>query len=91
MNVKKNYMSLPHPDLVIKAEAPLEVTLDRNNLRDKPEPEAFVRARYELAKKISFEYSEMIIIDTEQEYSNSFSEVRCAIWNRSAKRVICDT
>ncbi len=81
-----NYLSMPHPDLVIKAEAPLEVTLSRNKLRKIPEPESFVRARFELAKKINFKYSEMITIDTTNEYSVSLQEVQRIIWRRSTQR-----
>ena len=80
---RANYQGMPAPDLVIKAVAPLELTLSRNNLRESPEPEAFVRARYELAQKINFSFSEMILIDTTADYSNSIGEVRRAIWNRS--------
>ena len=47
-----NYLNIPQPDLVIKAEAPLEVTLKRNSERDKPEPEEFVRMRYKLARQM---------------------------------------
>ncbi|MDA7753279.1 hypothetical protein N8907_01165 [bacterium] len=80
---KKNYKSIPSPDLVIKAEAPLDITLDRNSLRINPEPEAFVRARYDLAKNISFEFSDMVTIDTTQEYSTTLAEVRRIVWQRS--------
>lgn len=83
---KSNYLSMPHPDLVIKAEAPLETTLSRNKLRKNPEPETFVRARFELARKINFKYSEMITIDTTNEYSATFNEVQRIIWRRSTKR-----
>ena len=80
---RANYQGMPDPDLVIKAVAPLELTLSRNNLRESPEPEAFVRARYELAQKINFSFTEMILIDTTADYSSSIGEVRRAIWNRS--------
>ena len=80
---KRNYELMPHPDLVIKAEAPLELTIERNAQRDFPEPEVFLRARYELAKKINFPYSKMVFVKTDQEYDNSFREVRDAIWNRT--------
>ena len=81
---KSNYEGMPPPDLVIKAVAPLELTLSRNKLRVSPEPEPFVRARYELAQKINFIFAEMITIDTSADYSDSIGEVRRAIWNRSA-------
>ena len=80
---RANYQGMPHPDLVIKAAAPLELTLSRNQTRDIPEPEAFVKARYELARKIKFDYSEMITIDTSAHYVSSLREVQKAIWNRS--------
>jgi thymidylate kinase len=80
---QSNYESMPVPDVVIKAEAPLDVTLARNSLRLIPEPEAFVRARYELAKKISFEFSDMVTVDTTQEYTVTLAEVRRVVWCRS--------
>ena len=46
---KANYQGMPHLDLVIKAVAPLELTLSRNQTRKFPEPEVFVKVRYELA------------------------------------------
>ena len=85
---RANYQGMPHPDLVIKAVAPLELTLSRNQTRKFPEPEVFVKARYELAQKIKFAYSEMITIDTSAHYVSSLGEVRRAIWNRSAGRVL---
>ena len=80
---RANYQGMPHPDLVIKAVAPLELTLSRNQTRVIPEPEVFVKARYELAQKINFSFSETILIDTTADYSSSIGEVRRAIWNRS--------
>ncbi len=81
---RKNYLSMPNPDLVIKVMAPLDLTLERNSLRSHPEPEGFVRARYELAMKVDFPYSEMALIRTDQDYPSSFGEVRRTIWNRSS-------
>ena len=79
---KSNYSNIPHPDIVIKAEAPLNITLARNNNRSKPEPEAFVRMRYQLAKEINFKFSEMVIIDTTDDYLITLAAVRNIIWNR---------
>ena len=81
---RKNYLSMPNPDLVIKVMAPLDLTLERNSLRSNPEPEVFVRARYELAMKVDFPYSEMALIRTDQDYSSSLGEVRRTIWKRSS-------
>ena len=78
-----NYLNIPQPDLVIKAEAPLEVTLKRNSERDKPEPEEFVRMRYKLARQIDFKFSQMVSVDTTQNYKKTLSKVRNIIWHRS--------
>lgn len=80
---KKNYAAIPAPDLVIKAQAPLDVTLTRNSLRSNPEPESFIRARYDLAKKIDFEFSDLTTVDTSREYSVTLAEVRRIVWQRS--------
>ena len=85
---RANYQGMPHPDLVIKAVAPLELTISRNNLRECPEPEVFVRARYKLAQKIHFDYAEMITIDTSVDYATSLREVRRAIWNRAEGQLL---
>lgn len=76
----RNYQGLPQPDLVFKAVAPLEVTLERNRLRDNPEPEVFVRQRYELAREINFERSIMVEVDTTRCLSETILAVKNKVW-----------
>jgi hypothetical protein len=75
-----NYMGLPSPDIVFKAVAPLEVTLQRNSLRAAPEPESFVRARYALAKDVSFPGATMIEVDTTRTLEATLVDVKRAVW-----------
>jgi thymidylate kinase len=79
---KKNYSNLPSPDVVIKVVAPLEETIQRNNLREYPEPEEFLRRRFELAKKINFPYSIMVNIDTTKPLEETKLELKEIIWNK---------
>jgi thymidylate kinase len=74
------YDGYPHPDIVFRMIAPLELTLKRNSLRESPEPELFVRQRYELATKINFKRSNMVDIDTTEPIKNSILAVRRSIW-----------
>ena len=80
---RKNYVAMPCPDLIIKVTAPLEITLHRNSLRKIPEPEPFVRHRYELARKIEFPYTDVVEIDTTLSQTESLRKVQEVIWNRS--------
>ena len=80
---EKNYESIPNPDLVFRAQAPLEVTLNRNSARDKPEPEAFVKERYKIARNINFKFSDIIIVDTTEPYEQSVLKVKNIIWKKS--------
>tara|TARA_Y100000588_G_scaffold71600_1_gene73624 strand:+ start:3014 stop:4477 length:1464 start_codon:yes stop_codon:yes gene_type:complete len=77
---RKNYSGLPSPDIVFRMVAPIELTLSRNSLRESPEPEEFVRQRFELARKINFKRSRMIEIDTTVPLDDSILAVRRAIW-----------
>jgi len=77
---KANYEVLPTPDIVFRAIAPLEVTLLRNSQRENPEPQGFVRQRYELAKKINFSYCEFIDIDTTLGFDGTLLNVQSKIW-----------
>ena len=56
----ENYAKMPPPDLVFKMMAPLDVTLARNAQRQTPEPEGFVKQRYEKAQSLEFATSEVI-------------------------------
>lgn len=77
---RNNYSGFPTPDIVFRMIAPLELTLHRNSLRESPEPEEFVRQRFELARKINFKRSRMVEIDTTVPLEDSVLSVRRAIW-----------
>ena len=75
-----NYMGLPGPDIVFRAVAPLEVTLQRNSLRADPEPESFVRARYALVNEVNFTGVKMIEVDTTRALEETLIDVQQAVW-----------
>jgi thymidylate kinase len=77
---RENYSCFPTPDIVFCMIAPLELTLHRNSLRESPEPEEFVRQRFELARKINFKRSRMVEIDTTVPLEDSVLSIRRAIW-----------
>ncbi len=78
---KSNYSSFPYPDLVFKMMAPLETTLERNSQRPVPEPELFVRDRYELAKNIKFPLANIIEIDTSDKIEITSLQIKNSIWS----------
>lgn len=76
-----NYSSMIEPDLAFRMVADLNITLKRNNLRNNPEPDEFVRNRYLLAKEINFKNIDVIDIDTSQNLDDSITEVQNHIWS----------
>jgi thymidylate kinase len=74
------YRNVPAPDLVVNATAPLSTTLERNNLRQKPEPGDWVRYRYQKSQDIRFPHSRTLRIDTTTGISESMEKIRRAIW-----------
>ena len=77
---KSNYSHFPYPDLVFKMMAPLEITLERNSQRLIPEPELFVRDRYELAKNIKFPLTKVIEIDTSDTIETTVLRIKNSSW-----------
>lgn len=75
------YRSIPRPDLVIHLTAPLEVTLQRNQMREKTEPEDFVRLRHRRTTDLRFEGVRIHRIHTDRRIEESLEEVRHIIWN----------
>lgn len=78
---RKNYSGLPQPDLVLKVVAPLDVALARNAERKQPEPEGFIRQRFELAKALDFIGSEVVQVDTNKPLEDTARLVRLLVWN----------
>ena len=80
------YREIPTPNLVIYLTAPLEVTLARNEARDKTEAEDFVRLRHSLSSNPEFEGTVVHHIDTDQPLEASVPEIKQAIWNALNKK-----
>ena len=77
----KNYAKMPPPDLVFKMMAPLDVTLARNAQRDTPEPEGFVKQRYEKAQSLEFATSEVVEVNTNEDFDKTLLFLQNKIWN----------
>lgn len=77
---RANYKSLPSPDLIFKLQAPLNVTLRRNQGRQSPEPEAYVKKRYEMAAQISFDRSLVVDIDSSLPIDETIKIIKNYIW-----------
>ncbi len=73
------YKKVKPIDHLLKLYAPLEVTLERNAKRDNPEPESFVRMRYEKFHSQKFNTS-MSEINTNVSFGESFRTIKGAIW-----------
>jgi len=75
------YREIPNPDLVIYLTAPLEVTLARNETRNKTETEEYVRWRHSLSSNPVFDGTPVHPLVTDQPLEDSVQEVKEAIWN----------
>ena len=58
------YQNMTQPGVVFKAEAPLQLTLQRNASRAAPEPKDWIYYCYEQAKTIHFDSPHFICLDT---------------------------
>ena len=77
----RHYRNTPSPDLVIHLSAPLDVTLARNQDREKTEPEEYVRIRHSKALEVDFPGVTVHRIDTNRPISSVVEEVKRHIWN----------
>ncbi len=75
------YLEIPAPDLVIYLTAPLEVTLARNEARDKTEAEDYVRFRHSLSSNPQFDGTVVHPINTDQALEASVREIKQTIWD----------
>ena len=80
------YREVPIPDLVIHLTAPLDVTLARNEARDKREPEDYVRFRHSLSSNLYFDGAVVHHFDTDQPLELSVLEIKQAIWDVLGRR-----
>jgi hypothetical protein len=58
------YRALPVPDLVVKLNAPIEVTVSRNAARERPKPERLVRASHARAALLKFPGAPEVVVDS---------------------------
>ncbi|OVE82411.1 hypothetical protein BVY04_01010 [bacterium M21] len=86
---RRVYARMPVPDLVFKVMAPLDLTLKRNSERIAPEPENFVRFRYEQAKEISFNGAHVINVDTTESLEETALNVKWSAWTGKHFRERC--
>lgn len=75
------YREIPAPDLVIHLTAPLEVTLARNDARDKTEAEDYVRFRHSLGLNPQFDGAVVQQFDTDQPLEDIVLKIKKAIWD----------
>ena len=73
------YRDIPPPDIVFHLSAPLEVTLARNAVREKREPEGYVRLRHAMSANLHFEGSVVHRVDTDREFESVVVEIKDAI------------
>jgi len=73
------YRDIPPPDMVFHLSAPLEVTLARNAVRQKKEPEGYVRLRHAMSAELRFECSVVYRVDTDKEFDSVVGEIKHAI------------
>lgn len=77
---RRNYAKLPWPDVVFRVGAPLETTLKRNAERTHPEPEKFVRLRYEKMSIFDSWGTRVVDIDTTKPIEETIRTVRAEVW-----------
>jgi len=75
------YRDIPPPDLVIRLTAPLEVTLARNRVRTKSEPEDYVLLRHARSSNLQFDRVRVEDVDTNRPLSESTFAIRRLIWD----------
>lgn len=74
------YRQIPPPDLVIYLTAPLDVTLERNRVRGKSEPEDYVRSRHARSSNLQFDRVRVERVDTNRPKEESAREIKRVIW-----------
>ena len=75
------YCEIPDPDLVVHLSAPLEITLARNEAREKTEAEDYVRFRHALSSSPQFDDAAVYKVATDQPLDDSVQEIKQAIWH----------
>jgi thymidylate kinase len=74
------YRRVPLPTAVIKVAAPLSVTMERNSRRQMPEPESFLRDRYERFQQLQFPDVSCYTVDNNGSFDESLLNVKRVVW-----------
>lgn len=80
------YREIPPPDLVVHLTAPLDVTLARNRVRGKREPEDHVRRRHAASVALRFDGSPVVRVATDRPFDAVAGEVKEAIAHALSSR-----
>ena len=77
------YRAIPTADLVLQLKVPLEVSLDRNRMRDKvgKETDDEIRARYQINNNLQYSCYEFYKVDADQAADRVLLTVKNHIWN----------
>ena len=78
---KRLYQQIPPPDLVISLHVPMEIAIERNRMRNKTEPEDYVRLRHTQSSNLVFENTTIHRINTNQPLENSVLQIKEVIWS----------
>jgi len=76
------YESIPKPDIVLQLYVPVEIAIERNNLRNKTgkENEEFIRLRHKENRHLSYEGGLIYSIDTSQKYDEVIGQLKRILW-----------
>lgn len=80
------YRALPHPDLVVRLNAPVEVTVQRNAARARPKPERLIRASHVRAARLRFPGVPELLVDSTAPMEATITEVCDALEEFLASR-----
>ena len=86
---RRNYEKIPQPDLVIRLEVPLEVTLQRNLTRDKaggPEPEMYIKERYSRRNEQMFGNAFLYTVQSTEPLEKTLQKVKMVVWKSLTKQ-----
>jgi thymidylate kinase len=78
---RRLYKEIPPPDLVISLHVPMEIAIQRNQIRSKTEPEDYVRLRHAQSSNLVFENTSVHKINTDQPLEKSVHQIKKVIWN----------
>lgn len=77
---KRLYESIPPPDLVFKTHAPLETTIERNKVRSVPEPDDWIRYRYEATRNMRIRNRDSTVLLTSRPLDEVLRQAKTRFW-----------